>query len=200
MIGRIFLKRSLEAPAPFIVGAGRSGTTLLRAMLNAHPDLSIPPETGFIPALARLRGPKDRLRDLFIRAVTDFETVRIVDFPKEEFSRRIHAIKDFDIAAGVRAFYRMYADQSHKKRWGDKTPSYGLQMRTIERLLPEAHFIHLIRDGRDVALSTKGLWWAPGRDMAALAVHWRDTVQTIRKHGPRCRRYLEVRYEELVRD
>lgn len=190
----------IDVPAPFIVGVGRSGTTLLRAMLDTHPDLVIPPETGFIPALVRLRGKGDALRELFYKTVIGFETWEDLNFDKEDFHERLRGVKNFALADGVRCFYRFYVDQSQKKRWGDKTPVYGLHMRTIERLLPEAHFIHIIRDGRDVALSMKGLWWAPGKDMGILGTHWRETIHEIRKQGRRCRRYLEIRYEDLVQD
>ena len=44
-------RSTVRAPAPFIVGVGRSGTTLLRLMLDAHPELAIPPETHFVPEL-----------------------------------------------------------------------------------------------------------------------------------------------------
>ncbi len=53
----------------------------------------------------------------------------------------------------VRAFFEAYAGEQGKPRWGDKTPAYMLAIQRIGRTLPESRFIHLIRDGRDVALS-----------------------------------------------
>ena len=53
----------------------------------------------------------------------------------------------------MRAFFDAYADAQGKPRWGDKTPAYMLAVQRIGRTLPESRFIHLIRDGRDVALS-----------------------------------------------
>jgi hypothetical protein len=66
--------------------------------------------------------------------------------------------------------------------------------------LPEAHFVHLIRDGRDVALSLRPMWFTPGRDIETLAAYWRKCVTTGREQGAACRHYLEVRYDRLVED
>src|SRR6185369_1116749 len=83
---------------------------------------------------------------------------------------------------------------------GDKTPGYSRHLPAIGTLLPEASFLHLIRDGRDVALSLRPQWFAPSREIEELAAHWRDGVETARRDGARCRRYLEVRFEALVLD
>jgi sulfotransferase family protein len=81
---------------------------------------------------------------------------------------------------------------------GDKTPPYGLFLREVESILPEAHFIHLIRDGRDVALSVRKLWFAPGRDIETIARDWCSRIQVAREAGKECRSYLEIRYEDLI--
>jgi hypothetical protein len=94
----------------------------------------------------------------------------------------------------------LYAARFGKKRWGDKTPPYSLFLREVESILPEAHFIHLIRDGRDVALSVRKLWFAPGRDIETIARDWCSRIQTARAAGKECRSYLEIRYEDLVRN
>lgn len=191
-------------PMPIIVGAARSGTTLLRLMLDAHPHVAIPPETGFLTPVLSLRGPGAALRHTFFHVLTHYppEASAWHDFglPAADFWRELSAIEPFTTAAGLRCFYRAYADRFGKPRWGDKTPVYGQHMRAIEQLLPEAHFIHLIRDGRDVALSLRPLWFSPSQDIAALARAWRRQVSTARAQGQRCRHYLEVRYEALVAD
>ncbi|MEO6326492.1 MAG: sulfotransferase, partial [Thermoanaerobaculia bacterium] len=103
-------------------------------------------------------------------------------------------------AEGARAFYRLYAARHGKPRWGDKTPNYVFHLSAIESLLPEARFIHIIRDGRDVALSLRPLWFSPGDDPATLAQQWRSFVSSARLQGAGCRSYLEIRYEALVLD
>ena len=187
-------------PAPFIVGAPRSGTTLLRLMCDAHPELSIPPETGFLPAAAELRGRGDALRQAFFEAVTGTHTWDDAGIPRGQFADALRGVEPFTVAEGVRTFYRAYAARFGKARWGDKTPLYCLHMDRIESLLPEARFIHIIRDGRDVALSLRGLWFSPGDSIEELALHWRTWVRAARRLGRRRRHYMEVRYEELIAD
>ncbi|HEX8474619.1 MAG TPA: sulfotransferase [Pyrinomonadaceae bacterium] len=187
------------APALFIVGVPRSGTTLLRLMCDAHPELSIPPEMGFIPALADLRrGRGDELREAFLNSVTGMATWQDANIERAEFAQALGEVKPFTVSEGVRAFYSLYAARFGKSRWGDKTPAYCLHMDLIEKLLPEARFVHIIRDGRDVALSLRGLWFSPGDRVEELANLWRSWIITARRLGRRRRHYLEVRYEDLI--
>lgn len=189
-----------QPPMPIIVGVGRSGTTLLRFMLDAHSRLAIPPETGFLVPAADLKGQEEELRQALYRTISEAETWDDFHLSREELANTLEAITPFSVTEGLRAFYRLYARRFGKSRWGEKTPMYCLHMSAIARLLPEAHFIHVIRDGRDVALSVRGLWFAPGDSIEALAADWRDRIRTAREEGQHCRRYLEVRYEELVAD
>src|ERR1700760_3637612 len=143
--------------APFIVGSPRSGTTLLRMMLDSHPGLAIPPETGFIPrALTGLFGNDEHQRLAFAQTISHFppQAPGWQDFGIDTAAlmRELQEIRPFQVDAALRCFYRSYAARFDKLRWGDKTPSYGRHLRAIERTLPEACFIHMIRDGRDVAL------------------------------------------------
>ena len=170
-------------------------------MLDAHPELSIPPETGFIPdALKALAaGPADP-RAAFCRTVTLSPAWDDFNLTSEEFHSALAAIEPFDLGEGERAFYRAYASRFGKPRWGDKTPGYGSHLDAIQSVLPEARFIHLIRDGRDAALSITGLWFAPGGEIEALAADWRTRILRTRKLAKRCAHYLEIRYERLIAD
>jgi hypothetical protein len=71
-------------------------------------------------------------------------------------------------------------------------------MPMIEQLLPEAAFIHVIRDGRDASLSLREMWFAPAKDIKALAAFWRDNVLAGREGGRQIQRYIELRYEQLI--
>ena len=71
-------------------------------------------------------------------------------------------------------------------------------MTEIETILPEARFIHLIRDGRDVALSVRPLWFAPGKDVGTLARDWKRRIEETRELSRNCAHYLEFQYEALV--
>lgn len=187
---------------PIIVGSPRSGTTLLRLMLDAHPQLAIPPETGFIAALARLRGNEDQVRAAFIAAVVREHGFggNWPDFHLDagHFVDQLAAIRPFDVGLGLRLFYRLYAERFGKPRWGDKTPLYCRQLDVVHRLLPEAHFIHLIRDGRDAALSLRRQWFSPGPLIEHQAWHWRRNIEAARRLSTRVPHYLELRYEALL--
>jgi Sulfotransferase family len=173
-------------------------------MLDAHPLLAIPPETGFLEPLAYLAQAGETDRRRIFAAIIDYPPEAPIwpDFqiPSAAFWRRLRAMENLTPAKAARCFYRMYAERHGKLRWGEKTPLHGLHMAAIGALLPEARFIHVIRDGRDVALSLRGQWFSPGDDMTTLAAYWRDAVVATRTQSRACTHYLEVRYEDLVRE
>lgn len=193
-------RRGDQRPAPFVVGVGRSGTTLLRLMLDAHPRLAVPPETHFVPELiarARLRVPAEELVDEIVAARNwdDF------GLDAGALRGRVAALGDDRAATILRAFYTLYAERQGKDRWGDKTPIYVKRMRLIADVLAEARFIHLIRDGRDVALSRRRRGMGAGKPITNVAERWRRRITLARRQARRLRgRYLEVRYEDLVAD
>jgi hypothetical protein len=191
-------------PMPVVVGCPRSGTSLLAVMLDSHSQLAVPPETAFLRPLQALAGAGDYgLRRKFFSIVT-MDRLGISNWSdlgvdKDAYWKRLAAIEPFSIAAGVREFYAMYAEHANKARWGEKTPTYVLSMPYIASLLPEAHFIHIIRDARDTVLSWRKTWFAPAQDVAVIAREWVDHVSAGRAAARSVRRYLEVRYEDLVR-
>jgi Sulfotransferase family len=189
-------------PMPVIVGAPRSGTTLLRFMLDAHPLLAIPPETGFLMQSQYIQGEGDVARDALFGLITGFPEAGPTwdDFglSKEELRLELELVEPFGVAHGIRAFYRLYARQQNKPRYGDKTPLYCEHIDAIRASLPEARFIHIIRDGRDTALSLRPLWFAPGKDITSLANQWQRLVRKARSTAGED--YLEIRYERLLTD
>ena len=192
------------APMPVIVGAPRSGTTLLRFMLDAHPALAIPPETGFFHSLAELGDLAQCSTEQFLDFITHCprSAPAWADFSVSEdtLRERLHALTPFNIADALRCFYRLYAEQHSKPRWGDKTPIHALHIATIARVLPEARIIHIIRDGRDASLSLRPLWFAPAQDFSTLAAHWQNIIRTARSQARECPHYREIRYEDLIRE
>lgn len=189
---------------PFIVGSPRSGTTLLRLILDSHPDLAIPPETWFLPLAKKMEETGDALRERFFREIVGFPASAPAwgDFqiPADDFHRRLQTVRPFTAADGFRLFYRMYAERFGKSRWGDKTPMYAHHLRYLQGLLPEARFIHIVRDGRDAAVSLRERWFSPGHDIEIQAAHWRENVAAARREGGGCRYFLEVRFEDLIRE
>ena len=193
---------TLRFPAPFIVGAPRSGTTALRLMLDSHSQLAIPPETGFLVQPQPLFKWGDRAAK-FCQSVVNFPPEGPPgwnDFGIDQatYLEALRNLRSFSVSEGYRVFYRLYARRFHKPRWGDKTPSYVNSMGKIRKLLPEAHFIHLIRDGRDVAVSLRQQWFSPGPHIEQQARLWRDWVKQGIAQGRRLAGYREVRFEDLL--
>jgi len=105
-----------------------------------------------------------------------------------------------DYAGLVDAIFSAYARAQGKSHWGDKTPGYVEDLDLINDLFPQCRVIHLVRDGRDVALSLAGLSWG-SRDLIRNAAEWRWKAVLGRKMGGLLgARYLEIFYEDLVRD
>jgi hypothetical protein len=189
---------------PFVVGCERSGTTLLRLMLDAHPQLAVPPESYFIVDLWRRRSRYARIDgtiepDPFRRDLQRHRWFRYWDVPAETLEVALDRPARFPDA--IRRLYAAYARLHGKPRYGDKTPAYVQHVRLLADLLPEARFLHLIRDGREVALSLAEVPWGPGNVLDA-AIHWAERVERGRRSGPALGhdRYREVRYERLVAD
>jgi len=195
-------------PAVFVVGAPRSGTTLLRFMLDSHPELAIPPETaGLVPIVADLAHADDARvsnPDDFVRLVThvpeDAPTWRDFSMSAADLLDRCRSTVPFSPAGGLRAFYTLYAEHNGKRRWGDKTPLFGSRIADIETLLPEARFVHIIRDGRDVACSWHRQWFSPSNDLLELVSRWHAEIVATRLAAQRVSHYMEVRFEDLVDD
>ena len=192
--------------APLVVlGVRRSGTTLLRVMLDRSSELAVPDESYFVPQLARRhRGPVDPAA--FVDDLRRLPTLREWGLSPEAVAERLR--RGMGTGAAIAAIFEAYAALHGKSRWGDKTPLYMQHLPLLERLFPDARFIHLVRDGRDAAVSflsvprgimTEG--WGHPRDAAGFACQWATEVRDARALGARVGdRYLEIRYETLVAD
>lgn len=161
----------------FIIGCPRSGTTLLRVILNSHHQLCAGEETGFLQEMENIVSHRWHQLEHF-------------GLKKEEV---LIIIRNFFLK-----FHHSYCNQVRKEIWVDKTPSYTRCLKFINELFPNCKIIHIIRDGRDVSASYREKWGKRGffrslrewviytRDGRA-ASEWLDTT-----------RYHEVHYEELV--
>ncbi|MCL4287970.1 MAG: sulfotransferase [Thermoleophilia bacterium] len=186
-----------RAPAPFIVGVNRSGTTLLRMMLDAHPQLTIPPETHFVPELIEAAEERDPTPESLLETITRQREWGDFGLDEEGLLERFAAIEPLNAGDALRAFYTAYAERAGKPRWGEKTPIYVRSMRRIERALPEARFVHVIRDGRDVALSIRDRA-TKEHPIDRIAERWVRRITRAREQARRLAHYEEIRYESLI--
>jgi sulfotransferase family protein len=188
-----------RVPAPFVVGVNRSGTTLLRMMLDAHPLLTIPPETHFVPELIEAAEGRTPTPESLLATITRQREWGDFGLTEEELLERFRAIEPLNAGDALRAFYSAYAERVGKPRWGEKTPIYVKSMRRIERALPEARFVHVIRDGRDVALSIRDRA-VKEHPIDRIAERWVRRISRAREQAQRLEHYEEIRYEALILD
>jgi hypothetical protein len=192
-------------PPLFVLGCGRSGTTMLRLMLDAHPDLAVPWESHFIVSLwkdrRRYRTSSGYDAQHMARDIAGSPMFGQWKVPDQILWGRIDALERPGFADVIDAVFMSYADTKGKRRWGDKTPIYVRSIPMLSRQFPTARFVHVIRDGRDVALSYLSVPWGPN-DIWRAARRWKQDVSAGRRHGVSLppSRYLEVRYEEMIRD
>ncbi|HKF73787.1 MAG TPA: sulfotransferase [Stellaceae bacterium] len=174
--------------APIVVGGcGSSGTTLLRRMLDRHPAVCCGPESTVF--LERVSGPEELASRLGFRA-DQIEGWQCASRSQAEFIDR------FQSASLAR---------SGKRVWADKTPENVRRFAFVRRHFPKARLIHMIRDGRDVACSLRSQGWmkvrhrTPSDAAARCAAYWVERVSAGRasRSDPG---YIEIRYEQLVRD
>jgi hypothetical protein len=201
-------------PFLFIVGCPRSGTTLLKRIVDAHSQIAVVGETDWIAKYFETRTgltPDELVTPELIPRL--FEHTRFYTFKigPEELEELLSSGEPISYRRLVSAFFDAYGEETRKALVGDKTPDYILKMHTLHTLWPSAKFIHLIRDGRDVCLSLLD-WkrkaakmakryptWAD-QPVATAAKFWERHVrlgrETGRELGPVL--YHEVRYEALV--
>lgn len=199
---------SQSTPEPgvfFILGCQKSGTTWLPALLGAHPHIACSGEGHFTDTLApmleiaineynRLQTEQHRLDQSLLLTTDDlFDAVRVF------------------IDATLRKYIARCPQPAAIRMVGDKTPEHALSIPQIHRLYPDARFIHIIRDGRDGAVSGWAHIQRSGGDdqlktFGAYAQyfaqsHWTPYIRQARAAGAHIPdQYMELRYEELKAD
>jgi hypothetical protein len=208
MTERMEIAPRSKAPV-FVVGSPRSGTTLLYHMLLSAGDFAVYRAESNVfyllsPRFGDLSVQKNRQRLMSEWLRTKMFAVSGLD------SNQITA-KIVDECRNYGDFLRIVMEEIAVKqnvhRWADCTPEHLLYMREIKETLPGALIIHIIRDGRDVALSMgqqgwiRPFWWDMKGSLMAAALYWRWLVRKGRGYGQIVApSYMEVRYEELVAD
>lgn len=194
---------AVDAGRPmFVVSSPRSGSTLFRLILDAHPRLGVPSPAWLMhyiyPYLYSYGdlGVEANLRELVTDALAS-GNVKNWPIPKD-FERIRGAMQEVSFAGLYDALHRLYAESRGAARWGEKTPRNGFWMDELRAMYPDAQFVHILRDGRDVAidLSDSDLW--PGTVYAGAFV-WRSCVEAIAESAQRLgpESFYEIRYENL---
>ncbi|MBA2275022.1 MAG: sulfotransferase [Actinobacteria bacterium] len=187
---------------PFFVGAPRSGTTLIRAIFDFHPELAVPDESNFVPMLGRMRGryeqPPGFAVTTFVDDVLQHRSFRRWAMSRDYLLDAFDARPPVDYSDAIRALFALYARRQGKVRYADKTPRNLMNIPLLAQLFPEARFIHIIRDGRDVALSVLDVDFG-AQEVGAAALSWKEFVTEGRGAGQRLgSRYYEIRYEDIL--
>lgn len=173
-------------------------------MLNSHPRLAIPYESHFLASYFQRIGEYGDLGadESLSRLLADLLNEENVNRWDHSFDleRVLAGVRERSLAGAIDAVYRDYAGAKGKERWGDKS-AYMDEIHLLNQIFADAQFIHLIRDGRDVASSVLKQSWGPS-DIVEAAQWWNDHVWVVRRMGSilGSERYLEVRYEELIMD
>jgi len=204
----------------FIIGSPRSGTSLLRLMLTTHSKIVIPPECGFIVWLYEKYGTwsldnsvdaasrMQYLDDLL--ACKKFDTWELERGPLETILVE-HQPRDY--AALCATVYKAFA-LMHEKRpliWGDKNNFHTGFLPLLNAIYPEALFLHIVRDGRDVACSYREVMrhcstspYSPrlATEINDIAIEWSTNVLKVDNYlsGLITSRRILIRYEDLVND
>ncbi len=182
-----------SALAPIVLGGcGRSGTTLLRMILDSHPAICCGPESN-----------------VFRRSTLDPDELALKFDLDPGQVRAIHESAG-SRPAFIEAFAALCMERAGKRRWAEKTPRNIRRLDVIFRYFPRTRFIHMLRDGRDVACSLRTHprhkvvngdlvpldTWKP---IAGCARRWREDIERSRPYWSDPR-FLTLRYEELVRE
>ena len=205
--GNEFVSAKRNKAPVFVLGCPRSGTTVLYHMLLSAGDFAVyRAESNVFNLLApRFRGmrsaaDRQQLLETWLRS----KLFRVSGLDAREISDKIMAE-----CRGGGDFLRIVMEEVARKqgtaRWADCTPDHLLYMKEIKRQIPDALFIHIIRDGRDVALSyvqqgwSYPLPWDRDERLGVAGLYWEWVVRKGREQGRRLGGdYQEVRFEDLV--
>lgn len=192
----------------FLVGMPRSGTKLLRDMLNMHERLCFSAiETEFFPFWAcnwRRFGAIDNPQafERFYRRclALPFFTYNSERGVKVDCDEWFRSCGSYTPAAVFEALMRLVLSvpPGSARIWGDKSPAYIRHVPLLLEHFPDARIIHIVRDVRDCSLSAHKAW---GKSLLRTAQRWQDDVSKCQADGRLYRsRFKEIRYEDLLQD
>jgi hypothetical protein len=202
-------------PYVFFVGCPRSGTTLLRRIGDAHSQLAVIGELHWLPRWWERRigiTPEGFVTRGLVEALLEERRFHKLGVAPERVAELVENGPPRHYARFVTELFDLHGEARGKRYVGEKTPGYVRSLPTLHALWPHARVVHLIRDGRDLALSLfdrtrseRAAWRLPTWDedpVTTAALYWEWNVRLGREAGARLgpERYFELRYEGLVAD
>lgn len=191
-----------DSPPFFIVGTQRSGTTLLRLILNAHSKIAIPEEARFLMPLLNETYLRQGVKGAELKSLVNYlaanDEFKLWNYDAQPFLDWLAQKEEISLRELIDSMFKSYCHSEGKTIWGDKS----LFFRTIwilNELFPNARFIHIVRDGRDVFDSWRKM--DPTKNNAAvMALDWRYKLYKIeRSFGAiQAERTFTLRYEDLL--
>ena len=198
----------LELAPVMIIGHGSSGTSITGQMIRDYLRVSFGTESQFIPRYYyRLARYGDLAVDANLRRlVADILDERwFVRCRKFGFETNVDAVlcgvAQRTYRGVLESIFGQLALHHRMARWGDKTPEYIHHLPVLRALFADARYIHLVRDGRDVALSVFDRFWG-AKNIVTAALEWRFALERARGFAQTLEpgRLLELRYEDLLKD
>jgi hypothetical protein len=182
----------VEAPI-FVVGTGRSGTTLLRMMLSAHPRIYLTHEASFclLESMFPARQPAERFVGYYFRSAS-FRWLGLD--PRAVMEGVARPVTRPDLGRVFARVMALKAAEHGKARFGDKTPSHAGNLGRIFELWPDARVVRIVRDPRAVVRSLRSMPWGPGSAIGAAAMCEVERRQVARF----AERVLKVRLSDLL--
>jgi len=174
-------------------------------IFDSHPELTVAHEPRFLATMApnhsRYEGSEGLDIDRFLGDLYAVSNFRRLGLPREEMRSALEEQRPAGFVDAVRIVFGMYAQSRGKALYGDKTPLYISFMEPIAGLFPEARFVHLVRDGRDVVLAYLERDKGPAT-VAEGAFHWKLRVSRGHRAGETLgpESYREFHYEDLIED
>lgn len=195
---------AVDVDRPILIcGVGRSGTSLLQSMLNAHPSIAIPAETHFFRRHVAPRRTREKIELVGVNALvqklrSDELFARINISPEDAVSGEQDGA--LDLLRVYRNMLELCAERDGKQRVGDKDPRNLDFLPELATAFPDAAVLHIIRDPRAVVHSRMRAAWSAGRPWRSHALIAQEQLRRGRRNGHALfgSRYLEIRYEDLV--
>jgi hypothetical protein len=186
----------------FLVGAGRSGTTMLRLILNGHSQIRIPSEAWFIGDMLQHLPLSGSLTKSHLKQACDLilshDRWKDWNCPDDVLRKTVLEAGQVTLSELIDLLFRSCSRMGTKTIWGEKSPKHSYCVQKLHQVFPGARFIHLVRDGRDVCATMIKRGWYEG-SLRRCAMAWSGTVgAAFAAHAFGPERYLQVRFEDIV--